>query len=499
MAALLEQVRRRPSARSPTGDPVRAGRRGGAAAAQPQPQPALPGHASLNNTARPAARMRWSCPGCAGAGEAGREPAQFDLSLSLGGAGRASRGALKYATRLFDRATVERWADHFVRLLEAMVAERRPAVDALPLLSAAERQQLLREFNASELRTRRTAHSRAVRAAGGASARCGGGRLRDESLTYARAHARANQLAHELIGLGVRPDDRVAICVERSSSMVVGLLGILKAGGAYVPLDPAIRASAWPRCSTTARRWPLLTQSRARGAVPETELPVLRLDRRSCRCWRGACRRATLPCAGCTPPSRLRDLHLRLDRHAQGRDGRASLRQPAGASNNRISTPRPRRLFRALRRSGFDAATGRSGAAAQRRAAAGGAGAGGHASRPELNCELHARRCHGAVAAPSALFNQYAGQPARRLRPTAVSAGRRRCPRSETIRQLLSARAVRARASTGTARPKRRRLPARTTFATCRDEARSIPIWAGRSPTRRSTSSTRAASRCRSA
>ena len=61
----------------------------------------------------------------------------------------------------------------------------------------------------------------------------------DQSLTYAELNARANRLAHHLIRLGIRPDDRVAIAVERSLELVVGLLGILKAGGAYVPLDPA--------------------------------------------------------------------------------------------------------------------------------------------------------------------------------------------------------------------------------------------------------------------
>ena len=58
-------------------------------------------------------------------------------------------------------------------------------------------------------------------------------------LTYSELNAKANQLAHRLIALGVRPDDRVAICVERGLDMVVGLLAILKAGGAYVPLDPS--------------------------------------------------------------------------------------------------------------------------------------------------------------------------------------------------------------------------------------------------------------------
>ena len=61
----------------------------------------------------------------------------------------------------------------------------------------------------------------------------------EQTLTYAELNTRANKLAHELIALGVQPDALIAICVERSLAMVVGLLAILKAGGAYVPLDPA--------------------------------------------------------------------------------------------------------------------------------------------------------------------------------------------------------------------------------------------------------------------
>ena len=64
----------------------------------------------------------------------------------------------------------------------------------------------------------------------------------DRQLTYGELNARANRLAHHLRRLGVGPDSRVAICVERSLEMVVGLLAVLKAGGAYVPLDPAYPA-----------------------------------------------------------------------------------------------------------------------------------------------------------------------------------------------------------------------------------------------------------------
>src|SRR5690349_6092808 len=59
------------------------------------------------------------------------------------------------------------------------------------------------------------------------------------SLSYGELNRRANQLAHYLRGLGVKPDARVAICLERGLEMIIALLGVLKAGGAYVPLDPA--------------------------------------------------------------------------------------------------------------------------------------------------------------------------------------------------------------------------------------------------------------------
>jgi non-ribosomal peptide synthetase component F len=61
-------------------------------------------------------------------------------------------------------------------------------------------------------------------------------------MTYTELNERANRLAHHLIGLGVRPENLVAICVERSFAMIIGILAILKAGGAYVPLDPTYRS-----------------------------------------------------------------------------------------------------------------------------------------------------------------------------------------------------------------------------------------------------------------
>ena len=153
------------------------------------------------------------------------------------------RGGLEYATSLFDEATVKRCLGYFRNLLQAMVADDAQAVDRLPLLDDAERHRVLYEWNDTrtefpadqcvhqlfEEQARKTPDAIAVV-------------FENEELSYAELNSRANQLAHYLRVLGVEPDDRVAICVERSFEMIVALLAVLKAGGAYVPLDPAYPA-----------------------------------------------------------------------------------------------------------------------------------------------------------------------------------------------------------------------------------------------------------------
>ncbi|HET8774712.1 MAG TPA: non-ribosomal peptide synthase/polyketide synthase, partial [Thermoanaerobaculia bacterium] len=169
--------------------------------------------------------------------------AQYELSLHLSDGSDALSGLLVYSTALFDHATIERWAGHFVTLLEAMVADAAAGVATLPLLPAAERRQLLAGFNATEAAYPQETliHELFERQAAlqpdAVAVVCEG-----RSLTYGELNARANQLAHELIARGVQPDDRVAISMERSLDMIVALLGTLKAGGAYVPLDPAYPA-----------------------------------------------------------------------------------------------------------------------------------------------------------------------------------------------------------------------------------------------------------------
>ncbi|MFN9661776.1 MAG: non-ribosomal peptide synthetase, partial [Cyanobacteriota bacterium] len=181
-------------------------------------------------------------PGLAAEALAGpHQVAKFDLTLSLAKTGEAIEGGIEYATALFDQATVQRWARHWLTLLTALAnASAGTKVGTLPLLNEAERQQVLEDWNVTEtddphdrcihqlfeVQAERTPEAVALV-------------FEEKSLTYAELNTRANRLAHHLIELGIRPDDRVAIAVERSLEMVVGLLAVLKAGGAYVPLDPA--------------------------------------------------------------------------------------------------------------------------------------------------------------------------------------------------------------------------------------------------------------------
>ena len=166
--------------------------------------------------------------------------AKFDLALDLRESGDRIVGGFRYPTALFDRGTIERHAGYLRQALVAMAADSQQAVAGIDLLSPEERILLLETWNATEAaypehlcihqlfeeQARKTPQAKAVVRG-------------DASLTYVELNQRANRLAHHLITLGVMPDDRVAICAERSLGLVVGLMAILKAGGAYVPLDPA--------------------------------------------------------------------------------------------------------------------------------------------------------------------------------------------------------------------------------------------------------------------
>ncbi|HXO18881.1 MAG TPA: amino acid adenylation domain-containing protein, partial [Thermoanaerobaculia bacterium] len=173
----------------------------------------------------------------------GGEGTKFDLTLAFMEAEQRIAGQVEYNRDLFEAATMERLAAHFQALLAAAAADPALPAGDLDLLAAGERWQLLGEWNdtaadfpADPADSLLHEHFAAQAARTPATVALIAG---DESLTYRELDVRANRLAHRLRALGVGPEVRVGIAMERTADLLVGLLAILKAGGAYVPLDPA--------------------------------------------------------------------------------------------------------------------------------------------------------------------------------------------------------------------------------------------------------------------
>ncbi|KAF9963002.1 hypothetical protein BGZ65_006662 [Modicella reniformis] len=148
-------------------------------------------------------------------------------------------GEMRFATKLFDLETIKRHAGYLTTMLKSMTEDSTRPVSAIDILSPAEKLLLLETWNktSEEFQDHLCIHQlfeqQAEKFPNAVAIVCD-----DEVLSYGELNSRANRLAQQLIDLGVERETRVAICVKRSSAMIVGILAIMKAGGAYVPLDP---------------------------------------------------------------------------------------------------------------------------------------------------------------------------------------------------------------------------------------------------------------------
>ncbi len=182
--------------------------------------------------------------------------------------------------RRFDGATITRMLGHFQTILENIVTAPEQRLSDLSLLTAGESQQLLVEWNQTQVEypqqqqclhqlfEQQVEHQPEAIAVA----------YEDQQLTYRQLNERANQLSHYLQRLGVGPEVLVGICVERSLEMVIGLLAILKAGGAYVPLDPSYPAERVRYMLEDAGTTVLLTQQRLVFSLPAHHATVVCLD-----------------------------------------------------------------------------------------------------------------------------------------------------------------------------------------------------------------------------
>jgi amino acid adenylation domain-containing protein len=168
------------------------------------------------------------------------EVARFDLTLAVEDREEGLIPSFEYSTDLFDASTVLRLLGQLGELLSGVASSPGLRLSELPLLSAGERWQVLGEWNdTGAVYGGEPTLDRLLEAQAWGSADSPAVVFEERSLSYAELHAAANRLARRLRRLGVGPESRVGVCLERSPELVVALVGVIKSGGAYVPLDPS--------------------------------------------------------------------------------------------------------------------------------------------------------------------------------------------------------------------------------------------------------------------
>lgn len=207
------------------------------------------------------------------------EAAMFDLTLYMLEEADELTGIFEYSTDLFDATTIERARGHFQTLLEGIVANPQESISTLPLLKEDEKEQLLVQWNDTqtdypqdkcihqmfEAQVERSPDSIAVV-------------FEDRQLTYQELNEQANQQAHYLQDLGVKPGVYVGIAIERSLEMIVSLLGVLKTGGCYIPLDPAYPQERLEYTIENSKLSVLITQQKFSEQFAGNKIRVLNID-----------------------------------------------------------------------------------------------------------------------------------------------------------------------------------------------------------------------------
>ncbi|PSL45672.1 non-ribosomal peptide synthase protein (TIGR01720 family)/amino acid adenylation domain-containing protein/thioester reductase-like protein [Chitinophaga niastensis] len=198
--------------------------------------------------------------------------AKFDLTVDVMTTDTGLRLRVEYCSDLYDAATIARMMDHYLVLLHGVVAHPDQQISTLPMLTAAEEQQLLVEFNNTDrtypldksvidLFEEQAADSPDAPAV----------LFEGQQYTYRQLNEKANQLAHYLRNKGVMENVLVPVCMTRSLEMITAILGILKAGGTYVPVDPAYPEARIRYILSDTQFMVTLTDTRNRSLLSDIE------------------------------------------------------------------------------------------------------------------------------------------------------------------------------------------------------------------------------------
>ena len=186
---------------------------------------------------------------------------------------------LVYDRERFDQTTIQRMLGHMHMLLENLPRNFERPISSWPMLTEAEREQILVDWNDTQVDFSQESVLPLFEAQVERTPEATAALFENQQLSYRELNARANQLARYLQGLGAGPDARVGIAIDRSLEMAVAVLGALKAGAAYVPLDPAYPSERLSFMLKDAQCAALLTNERLVASLPNVGANVLCLDR----------------------------------------------------------------------------------------------------------------------------------------------------------------------------------------------------------------------------
>jgi len=209
--------------------------------------------------------------------ESGTSKVDFTVELAERDGGLA--GVLEYSSELYDAVTARRLAEHWRALLAAAADRPGARLSELALMSAAERHQVLREWNDTAVGRPAEPILQAVAGRAGEAPDVVAVVTDGDHLSYAELASRASRLAHALRASGIGPEERVAIALDRSVALPVALLGVLASGGAYLPLDPDHPRERLARILEDAAPVALLTHGDLAWSLPPTAARVLMIDR----------------------------------------------------------------------------------------------------------------------------------------------------------------------------------------------------------------------------